>query len=68
MIDVQEIAFAAALEAVATGATKAATEAFIRQNWSSLDPALIPVVLRDALIDAENQGIEREDIDGSWYR
>ena len=67
-VDVEELAFAAALEGVASGIPKAETEAYIRRSWSSLDPAVIPVILHDARIDAENQGIEREDIDDSWYQ
>jgi len=64
----QEAAFERALEGVACGATREQTEDYITANYRELDPALVPVVLRDALIEAEQQGCEREDIDPSWYR
>ena len=66
--DVQEIAFGWALEAVATGETKAATDAAIARMWPSLDSAVRAVVLRDAYIEATAAGIERDDIDHSWRR
>ena len=63
-----EAAFSFALEAVAAGLAKGETAGFLRVKFEQLTTAELETVLHDARIEAENQGVEREDIDGSWYR
>lgn len=66
-MSMDEIVISHALTAIAIGASKAEVRTDIAQN-TNYRKTTIDVLLHDALIEAENQGIEREDIDPSWYR
>lgn len=61
-----EDAYSIALEAVASGATRDETIAFISSKHAVLTENEIDHELRSALRDARIQGVEREDIDPSW--
>jgi hypothetical protein len=63
----KEMAFATALYGIASGLP---TEDVARElaGAHGLPPADIETVAADALQDALRQGIEREDIDPSWFR
>jgi hypothetical protein len=63
-----ETAYGAALELVAIGETRADTKSTLKSQWPALSTAELETLLHDAKVDAENQGVERDDIDDSWYR
>lgn len=62
-----EAAYNDALEAVGTGATVAETRAWIARHYPALTADDTTTILTDALDDARSCGIEREDIDPSWF-
>lgn len=68
MFSLTEIALSNAMEGIAAGGTKEQTAEYLRKNFTRLYDGEIDVILRDALVECENDGIEREDIDDSWYR
>jgi hypothetical protein len=63
-----EMAYATALESVAMGGDREATHKAILCAWPTLRHDLIHTILNDAYRDALRQGVEREDVDESWYR
>jgi hypothetical protein len=67
MTDLMEAAYATALQAIAVGATRAETYADLRDSYSSLEDGHLREAMADALRDALKQGVEREDIDESWF-
>jgi 20S proteasome alpha/beta subunit len=62
-----ETAYNAALEAVAQGATRDETRGWLFDHYPALSQDEIADVCADALRDARKQGVEREDIDDSWF-
>lgn len=66
--DIIDAALERAQEAIATGETRGATDRGIRRLYPVLSDADRTTVLDDALTECLAYGIEREDIDGSWFR
>jgi hypothetical protein len=62
-----ENAYSIALECIATGCTRSETKAACMTD-PRLTLGRIDTILADALRDARKQGVERDDIDDSWYR
>lgn len=65
--DYIEAAYAQALELVAIGESRMHSEDTIRANFPMLWKHEVERVLREALRDARRQGVEREDIDETWF-
>lgn len=65
--DIVEIAFAECLQLIAIGEEREATRGHLIDTYQVLSVDEINDVLADALRDALKQGIEREDIDPSWF-
>ena len=63
-----EAAYARALESIAQGATKRETRDYIRTLYPALHADDLADSMADAIMDAADYGIEREDIDASWLR
>lgn len=61
-----ESAYSSALTLIAMGETRAETKAALMPD-TRLTLGQIDKVLSDALRDALAQGVEREDIDPSWF-
>jgi hypothetical protein len=62
-----ELAYSYGLEAVASGETREHTRGWILDRHPKLDPEDLGPVLDEAYEDALKQGVEREDVDPSWY-
>jgi uncharacterized protein (DUF433 family) len=62
-----EIVYARALEAVAMGATRDETFTDLLDGYPSVEASEIKDEMEAALFDAQKQGVEREDIDPSWF-
>ena len=62
-----EIVYAAALECIASGLTREETRRILFDNYPSVEAQEIEDETCDALRDALRQGVEREDIDPSWF-
>lgn len=62
-----EAAFPRVVEAVAQGETRSATNAWLECNYKWLVQHERTLLLNDALNDALACGVEREDIDSSWF-
>ncbi len=62
-----EAAYSQALELVAVGEEYEAARGALIDRWPTLLPVEINYTLADALRDALKQGVEREDIDDSWF-
>lgn len=60
-------AYNEALELVAIGEDRDSARGTIIDNWPTLSIDAISDVLNDALEDALRSGVEREDIDPSWF-
>ena len=67
MNDAYEAAYSDALSAVACGVPRDETFTSLLESYEALEGAEISDVLADAFNDALRQGIEREDIDPSWF-
>lgn len=68
--DVLDLIYARALEAIAQGATKQETLSFLDRQfslYSYIGPNEIEREAQNALRDAGKQGVDREDIDESWF-
>lgn len=63
-----EAAFALALQGIAQGATRDEVRIAVHRDYAILDDQQVREVMADALDDALSCGIEREDIDESWFR
>ena len=63
----REAAYSDALTLVACGEDRDVTRTTIVNGYPTLEVTVIDDVLADALRDALKQGVEREDVDGSWY-
>ncbi len=61
-----ENAYSIALSCIAMGETRSDTKAACMTDWR-LTLGRIDTILGDALRDALKQGVEREDIDPSWF-
>jgi hypothetical protein len=63
-----EACFSDALEAVASGLSKTETIDALGDRWGTrLTIAAIEQIAREAFSEALQQGVEREDIDPSWF-
>lgn len=65
--DIAEIVYARALEMVAIGETREDARLWLIDNYPQLSFIDIDAEMRAALKDALKQGVEREDIDPSWF-
>jgi hypothetical protein len=63
----QEAAYSDALSLVAQGISRDETFTQLLGDYGSLEPDEIRDEMYDAYRDALKQGVEREDIDESWY-
>lgn len=63
-----EIAFPRALEGIAQGATRSEVDSWVGRVYPILTAADRKRLLADALDDAMSCGVEREDIDPSFFR
>ena len=63
----REQCYADALELVAIGEEREAARGYLIDRWPTLLPTEVNDEMADALRDALRQGIEREDIDPSWF-
>jgi hypothetical protein len=63
-----EAAYSDALTAVAMGIPRDETRFELERTFDSLNGETITRTLNEALRDALEQGVEREDIDESWFR
>ena len=59
-------AFSTSLEAIAMGLDKSTLSDVLAEQYP-LSIAEIDEVMQDALKDALKQGVEREDVDPSWF-
>lgn len=66
-MEVYEVAFSSALTAIAMGETRDVTRNDLLESYSALEADVASDVLADALTEALAQGVEREDIDESWF-
>lgn len=62
-----ESAYGEALELVAIGETFEDARGYLIDRWPNLSADHVNDILADALRDALKQGIEREDVDPSWF-
>lgn len=62
-----EVLLSQALEGVAAGIPRTAVAEWLSREYGATD-AEVAAALGDALTEAQAQGVEREDIDPSWYR
>jgi hypothetical protein len=62
-----EAAYNTALGNIAMGATKAETWNDLKDSYRSLSDSEVREAMSDALSDCRKQGVEREDIDDSWF-
>ena len=67
--NVTEIVYQHAMDAIATGATRADTVRWLAEHYGSqsLKPGELNGILAEALDGAMSVGIEREDVDPSWF-
>jgi hypothetical protein len=65
--DVAELAYSEALELIAVGEEREAARGHLIDAWPEIEGDVLNDVLADALRDALKQGVEREDIDPSWF-
>ncbi len=63
-----ELVYAVALEAIACGLSRWETDRAIGERYSNTSRAVARIAEQEALVDALKQGVEREDIDRSWFR
>ena len=63
----REAAYSDALTLVAAGEEREATRTHLLDAFPSIESSEISDILDEALTDAERQGVEREDIDPSWF-
>ena len=61
-----EFAYARALEAIAMGETREDTREYITRH-NRVGASTFERAAADALADALKQGVEREDVDPSWF-
>ena len=61
-----DFAYARALEAIAMGEPRESTRDYLIDD-NGLPRATVERAAADALTDALRQGVEREDIDPSWF-
>lgn len=57
-----------ATEAVAMGVSRADTIEFLRTEFPKLEARDRGDVIRQVFVEANEQGVEYEDIDPSWFR
>lgn len=62
-----EASFASALELIAMGEEREATRDIVLNQRPALSVDQVNDIIEDALRDALKQGIERDDIDPSWF-
>ena len=62
-----DCAYASALTAIAAGATRDETRSDLLDSYPSLSADEISKTLDEALDGARSCGVEREDIDESWF-
>jgi uncharacterized protein (DUF433 family) len=67
MIDVHEIVYDSALQAIAMGEPRDEVRTALLNDYPSLHRDALDDILADAYRDALRQGIERDDIDESWH-
>jgi hypothetical protein len=67
LIDLTEVAFSFVLDCIAVGEEREATRGATLDHWPTLSVDQVNDVLADALKEALAQGVEREDIDPSWF-
>jgi hypothetical protein len=65
--DLIEAAFNDALGLIAMGETRDATFTCLLDAFEALEASDISDLMGDALYQALHQGVEREDIDPSWF-
>jgi hypothetical protein len=62
-----ESVYVVALEGVVSGLTRNETRTYLLDNFPNVANSTIDAEMRNALRDAFKQGVEREDVDSSWF-